>query len=77
MGSWGLTLEHVQHPLGNHEATRDVTESKKDGQRTEDLRQRLWEVPAAKNEHAADTNHAYRSSAHRTLQHPTSNRIHS
>ena len=56
-----LTLEHVQHPLGNHEASSNVDTSEEDRQGTQNLWYSAREVTTSHNEKTTETDQPYKT----------------
>ena len=53
------TLEHIQHPLGDHEASSDVDTSEEDRQGTQNLWYSAREVATSHYEKTTDTDQPY------------------
>lgn len=51
------SLKHVQHALGDDEATSDINECEQDRHSTKGLRYSLGNIATAHDEHATNTNH--------------------
>lgn len=50
-----ITFEHVQHALGDDEATSDIDAGQQDCQCTKSLRNSAREISTTHNEHACNT----------------------